>query len=50
MKYSISNILFSIMIGIVGIFVSICFFIMYLIEVTIDLLQEGTQRLKKTRR
>jgi hypothetical protein len=47
---SVSNIFFSIMMGILMIFVSVWYFIMYLFDVICDLIEQGTQKLKQYRK
>jgi len=49
MKF-MSNILFNIMMGILFVFVSIWYFIIYLIDIFCDLVEEGTQKIKKLRK
>ena len=43
---SVSNILFSIMMAILFVMVSVWYFIMYLLDQFMDLLEEGTQKSK----
>ena len=46
---SVSNIFFSIMMGILMVFVSVWYFIIYLFDLICDLIEQGTQKLKKYR-
>ena len=47
---SLSNILFSIMLGILAVIISVWYFVLYLLDIVLDLIEKGTQKLKKIRR
>ena len=47
---SLSNILFNIMMGILAVIISVWYFVLYLLDIMLDLIEKGTQKLKKIRR
>jgi type III secretory pathway component EscU len=47
---SVSNIVFSIMMGILMVFVSVWYFVMFLIDTIFEYVEQGTQKIKKLRR